>query len=94
MELIKGNIYTSVDMDGNTKDIYIWRCNRDGDLNTNARLLVRVDSKPSFEPNVGNHGWRDYREPTYEEKAWLEACIEAKKTVPKPEISGINYEIY
>ncbi len=89
MELIKGEIYTST-LDGN---IYIWRCDKTGNYSNDARLLLQKVGSHLFEINVGFHGWRNVRQSTPTEKAWLEACIEAKKLVPTPE-AGINYEIY
>jgi len=93
MELIKGNIYTAID-EISTGVKYIWKCGLDGENTASFRLYITKNGGgASFERNVGYHGWRQHMEPTYEERTWLEACIEANKLVSRPEISN-NYEIY
>jgi len=89
MKLIKGNIYTGTDRG----ERYIWMCDKDGRHSTNYRLHLTKSGSPSFQKDVGSHRWDNNREPTYEERAWIEACIAAGELVPEPK-NEINYEIY
>ncbi len=92
MEFKSGEIYTSTDND----NIYIWKCDVDGAVSASRRLYFKewgISQGDYQNYTVGFHGWTIHREPTYEEKSWLEACIQAGCFVSKPE-SGINYEIY
>ncbi len=89
MKLIKGEIYTATD--GGER--YIWRCDKDGRESTDFRLHINSWGIESIGKKVGSHRWNKHREPTYEERTWLEACIKADMLVPKPEINN-NYEIY
>jgi len=95
----KGNYYTATSRNKSNDEIdYIFQCTEDNNLYVSTKmLLVYTEAYESHDYGFDTSDLEDFyfKEATFEQIAWLKACIEADDFVPFEEVKlNVNYEIY
>jgi hypothetical protein len=92
-DLVEGEVYVALCI--NEKWNSIFKCSESKTRKNSTRLYLNGHK---FQSNLPNISWIievKFREATYEELKWHEACVRANKLVPKEKIQiESNYEIY